>query len=136
MDRQEYLEQLKQRNGYCKCPALKELFDKRREANRLEKSCAFFKSNADLDNPQREDLEFLKEFSLEIENMKKSIKEYYKYLYRHASEGKVYYALHDPIGEKSEIITAIKALNLIKENKSIITMHCPGCKQQIDISEA
>lgn len=137
MEKEHYLEQLMQRSAYCACPGLAELFEKRKAARDLEARCEFFKSNADLEHPTPEDEEFLLDYRQEVDNLKHAVHEYYRSLYQHAAQGRVYFALHDATQEKvTEMLSVEKAQRLLKENKPLISIHCSRCDQQIDVASS
>ena len=134
MNKEEYLEKLEQRSGYCPCPDLTELYNKRKDARDLEAKCEFFKSNADLDNPKKEDEKYLRDYKEEVGKLKSAVQMYYRELHKKADEGRVYFALHDPREEKIvESLPFHRAKRLLREYEPIISVHCNSCNQQIDV---
>ncbi len=135
MNQEKYLEQLMQKSDYCKCQDLAELFEKRKAARKLEIKCKFFKRNADLKNPQQGNQAFLRDYQIEVGNLKSAVQDYYKSLYQHAAEKKVYFALHDAIKERVvKFLPLEKTQRLLRNSNPIISIHCHTCKQQIDVA--
>lgn len=137
MNRQEYIEKLMQGNGYCECPDLAKLFEKRKAAMDLEARCNFFKHNADLEKPLPRDRAFIRDYQEEVRRLKSAVQTYYHSLYEHAAQDKVYFALHDATQEKvTEILHFERAQRLLREGEPIISIHCNRCEQQIDVASS
>lgn len=135
MNREQYLEQLEQKNGYCRCPKLADLFEKRRAAISLEARCSSLKDNADLDNPQSSDINFLQHYKTEVEALKRAVEEYHSAMYSHTNLREIYLAIHDSDNKKVVAGLPIHEAKRVLMNVSnpIITAHCLNCNQQIDI---
>ena len=134
MNREEYIEHLRKQNGYCDCPGLADLFEKRKKASALEAKCNFFKGNVNLDQANSGDLPFLEDYKKNIDDLKESINKYHSTLTGLASRGKIKLILHDSQGfYPLREISLESDSDLLDEKDSIATIHCSRCDQQIDL---
>jgi len=135
MSKKEYLEQLMQQSKYCECPALSELFEKRKFAQTLEAKCKFLKRNANVEFPAPKDEQFLIDYKRQAEQLAVVVKKYHATLYQYALDAKVYFELHE--SEKSSNprkISFEEAEPLFVSNSDkIVSIHCPSCDQQFDV---
>jgi len=135
MSQEEYTRNLEAQNGYCQCPDLAELYDKRKIAEGIEAKCEFFRRNVDLGNPQPEDREILEKYQSAATNLEKAAGNYYVLLTNMIDERKLKLVLHHH--KKLRALKSVdvdKALRLLRSFDAIITIHCLSCNQQIDLA--
>jgi len=135
-DREKYIASLEDGNGYCECPVLSDLFKQRRKAEGLDGKCDLLKRNIDLNHPKPEDREFLEDYRRTTEELKKEVGIYYKELSTLVDQGPLRARRHDEVKlVPIDYITPQDARALLKEESSIITIHCSNCEKQIDVAD-
>jgi len=134
---QDYLRKLEARNGYCGCPNLRELFEKRKQAEILELICNGFQSESDMDNPRQEDSAFLGDYKRNAEELNKAAEQYHVLLTETARRGELRFVLHDPAKAKPIGKIDYREVPALVGDGSdvIISVHCSSCNQQIDIAD-
>jgi len=101
-NREEYLKSLIEKNGYCSCEEMQELYNTRRNVEQmLEKNSS---------------------------NTTKAIRKYDAKLTYFANKGKLEVRLHDITTRNTK---QILCSDIKKEDT--VTVHCPECKNQIDL---
>lgn len=135
-DREAYNTELEKQNGYCNCPDLSKLFERRKYAESLEAKCDFFKQNANLENPEPSDRQFLEDYREAAQQLEDAAQQYHRDLTTLATEGKLKFMLHDeekccPVGSISREVASY----LLDKGEPIITIHCSECNQQIDLAD-
>lgn len=138
MDRQEYLVKLENESGYCKCPELNGLFEKRRGVEKLEAKCRFYHDNVDLENPRGGDGRFLREYRGGVEELRDAVKNYRNAIRDEAQIGHIELKFHGSwelnVPRK---VSFGEACEIQKINDfTILTAHCKRCEQQIDVVSA
>lgn len=113
MEDEKYIEELDKQNGYCDCEGLKELFDKRRKAEKIGHICDFFQENLDFDNPSEGDLKGLLQYRESLNEFHLAIDDY------HCN-------LEKCIGDKR-----VKLVKSLREK--VFSYNCSNCNQQIDV---
>ena len=135
MEREKYLSLLGTRNGYCGCPEMGPLYEKRKEAGKLEAECTRLNKEVDLNEPRERDRAFLESYERATHDLKRASESYHVVLTRFVKERRVKLRLHN-----LERATAFEEVSpeivreLLKKH-NIITIHCSGCDQQIDIAD-
>jgi hypothetical protein len=135
MNREEYLIYLETKNSYCACPELETLYEKRRQASKLEEECDLFRAEGNPDIPQESDRQFLNDYIEKIAELRTISREYHILADQFSQEGKLKLRLHDskqlkPVGDISS-----ESIRALLEEDQIITIHCGECDQQIDIAD-
>ena len=136
MDIDRYIAQLERQNGYCECPELQELFEKRRKLEALEASCSSFERNTDFENPRPEDIDFLLAFRKVVGKYPDQKDAYFTELGASAERGDVRLVLHDTErffpSEDNISIDEVYAMTEIEGRDALVTVNCNSCNQQID----
>jgi hypothetical protein len=130
MNKKEYVDGLRRRNGTCGCAALTGLFE-------LETQTATLGSLCETGKAQQRELpttENVHEYQAESQEMRKSAGDFDIELNRLAEVGAVRLMLHSrktkfPIG----YLQYAKGLELAQQ-KRLISIHCGRCEQQIGIT--
>lgn len=134
MNKQEYKEYIGKFNGQCKCLALQELFEARRKTGALEKTCIFFKGNANLESPKAGDEQFLADYRKKAQELALAYEQYRTILEENIGLNAVNLTLHDV--EREIPIKQIQLSELekyISHDNHVITCFCSLCRQQIDV---
>ena len=76
MDREKYLKSLIGKSKVCNCSSLSDLLKIRKEAEDLEKRCAYFNGELNLENPKQEDLDGLLDYRSASIKLDESVKKY------------------------------------------------------------
>jgi len=137
MNREKYLAYLDKQNGYCECPPLAELFERRKEVVGLENRCDLYRADVDLDNPKSEDKQFLLGYKKAAKSLKAERTGYYVELSQLISSGDLRPKIHDEATQSSDSISVNpeQIIQLIEKTDAIISLHCARCDQQIDVAE-
>lgn len=135
MTKEEYLKQLIDKNNYCNCPPLSDLSKVGRELEKLEKICNEFDRTLDLENPKREDLDNLLDYLSTRKKFEKNVEDYNSQLSSLLNKGYLKLNLHVYKGSWKKRKISTKSLKKLSK-KSIITINCASCNQQIDILDS
>jgi len=116
MNREQYIAQLKEQNGYCECPELQVLFAKRKKVQELERKAEEFGSEVVPGREDPEDEKFLGDFDTSFERFIDVEVAYQELLQDYFDERKVVIQVND---------------------YGIETINCanPKCGQQIAVME-
>ncbi len=133
MNREDYLEKLDSQNGYCNCPEVQQLYERRIKAGKLEARCNFMRANIDLKHPAPEDKQFLEAYNESSEELSSGVNSYQSLLTTSIGRS-LRLILHNPRTFQAEKeISHDEAVKLSEDKEYIITIHCATCRQQIDV---
>jgi hypothetical protein len=112
MNREDYVLELEKENGYCECPELQRLYDKRRKVEKLEKECEEFNIDADFSEIRNEDLRYWEDYRDRIGELDRANENYVD-------------TLQDYLERESVVLT--------RKKFGLETINCALCDQQIGI---
>jgi hypothetical protein len=148
----DLLQTLRQRNGYCECPGLQDLYATKRKAERLEEVCNRYGMESDLKDPREEDREFLERYRDHVEDFNRAVKDYYRQMNQDIARENLYFILHlskalsreetarllkqkvyQDMFSASSIVGASETERRVQGESPLLTIHCSSCDQQVDI---
>lgn len=132
MTKEEYLQQLMSKNDYCSCSQLSDLSNLGKESKKLEKICDEFRSTLDLENPKKEDLDYLLDYLSTRKKFETNVEKYNSQLDSLLNKGYLKLNLHFYKGSWKKRKISLKSLGKLSK-KSLVTINCASCNQQIDI---
>lgn len=131
MNREEYFNELRQRNGDCNCLPLAVLYSKREDTNYLERECEALSKGLDIDHPRLNDKPRLRKFKEKAEQFQSAVRDYNLKITELIEEGDLNVFSHNPKDKSTRQIFA-RSLQRFSEVE-LITVNCSSCNQQVDI---
>lgn len=135
MAREDYIQQIRERSGYCGCPKLSDLVRTIKIAEGLEATCDFLERNVDLKNPGLDDKKFLQGYEKKAIDLEKSVKNYHEQLEKGVRNESLSLILYSGETETTIGRITLREANSLPEEivDPIITINCERCNQQIDL---
>ena len=126
---------LERDNGYCGCPELQGLYEKRRTAESLEKRCEESEIIINLEEIPHKSMGLLGDYQRTLQEFVGAVEDYHKELTNYVHLRKVDLIL---CGEKNKNFKKINPDHFDEHLNSSdlpITLNCYNCNQQIDLFE-
>ncbi len=135
--RSDGVEGLETRSGYCDCPDLQELYEKRRGAISKERICdeleAKVNAEVDMENPSEKDRPLLETYKGAIQEFESAVEDYHVGLSHYVNSRKIDLVFYDKSkDEPSRKIDPKDIDEYLNASDVPITLNCHSCNQQID----
>ena len=132
MNSQEYLKELRKRDGECGCFPLTLLFCKRGDVNHLEKECDSLSEGLDPNKPDHKHLLRWQKYQERAEQFQKAVRAYREKISELIDDGDLNIFYHNPKTESQRQVSSEEAKGLLKKGE-LLTINCSSCNQQVDI---
>ena len=137
MNRNEYIEMIKEQTAPCVCGKLSDLENLAETISCFDNRTEQFSQEADFKNIRLSDSSFYHNFDKAFENLDVSIRDYLGLIRGKIASGDINIFYHSFSGDewKKRKVSRQESDELIKTDKdAVITLNCSGCGNQIDFN--